>query len=421
MSTQHTDSSRTTLLNNPNRKTGLHSLAAICAAGFIISLGLFAAPSAHAQTFSLLYTFTSDASGDRPDGLIRDSNGNFYGTTYYGGSGDGLVFKLDSDGKETVLHQFKGADGNGPLGVVEDATGNLYGTTNFGGTGCPGQHGCGTVFKLDASGKETVLHRFGATGDGTLPESGVIRDAAGNLYGTTSNGGAFNCSGVGCGTIFKLDPSGKETVLYSFTGGSDGSSPWGGLTRDAAGNLYGTTIANGAHSYGTVFKLNATGKLTVLHSFIPTDGCYPSASLVRDTAGNLYGTTSNCGQFGPGTVFKVDPAGKLSVLYNFTNGTDGGYPSGPLILDNAGNLYGTTGFGGDLTSLCNEVGNTPGCGVVFKIDSAGQYSVLHTFDGNDGQWAYYGVIRDAEGNLYGTTAEGGTKNCYCGVVFKVTP
>lgn len=435
MSTHPIDAANKASSNNFNRQSSLYSLAGAparktskqwypWALAFSFLLGLVALPpSAHGQTFSVLYSFESEANGDRPDSLIKDAAGNFYGTTYYGGanSSDGVVFKVDAAGKETVLYRFQGSDGDGPDGVVRDAAGNLYGATSFGGTGCPGQHGCGTVFKLDASGKESVLHRFGGKGDGTFPTAAVTRDASGNLYGTTANGGVLSLCEDGCGTIFKVDASGKETVLHRFTGGSDGEGPYGGVIRDAAGNLYGTTSAGGANSYGTVFKLDATGEFTVLHSFNGGDGCDPSASLFRDAAGNLYGTTSNCGEFGPGTVFKVAPSGKTTVLYNFTGGTDGGYPYGPVVLDTAGNVYGSTGFGGDLTSLCAEVNNTPGCGVVFKIDASGQYTVLHAFDGTDGQWAYYGVIQDSEGNLYGTTAEGGTKTCFCGTVFKIEP
>jgi uncharacterized repeat protein (TIGR03803 family) len=429
MSTQPTDAAYKASSNNFNRQSSLYSLAGApakktlkqgfpWALAFSFLLGLMAAPpSAQGQTFSVLYSFVSEADGDRPDSLIRDAAGNLYGTTYYGGfAANGTVFKLDTTGKKTVLYRFRGQpDGDGPDGVVRDAAGNLYGATSFGGSGCPGQHGCGTVFKLDASGKETILHRFGREGDGRFPTAGVIRDAAGNLYGTTYTGGVLSLCGVGCGTIFKVDASGKETVLHRFTGGADGASPYGGLIQDGAGNLYGTAQT------GTVFKLDATGKFTVLHTLNETEGCYSSASLFRDAAGNLYGTASGCGEFGSGTVFKVAPSGKTTVLYNFTGGTDGGGPYGPVVRDKAGNLYGSTGFGGDLTSLCAEVNNTPGCGVVFKIDTTGQYTVLHAFDGTDGQWAYYGVIQDASGNLYGTTAEGGTRTCFCGTVFKIAP
>jgi len=199
MSTQTTDAAYKASSNNFNRQSSLYSLAGApakktlkqwypWALAFSFLLGLMAAPpSAQGQTFSVLYSFVSEADGDRPNSLVRDAAGNLYGTTYYGGvkPSKGVVFKLDTTGKETVLYRFKGPDGDGPDGVVRDAAGNLYGATSFGGSGCPGQHGCGTVFKLDASGNETVLHRFGGKGDGTFPTAGVIRDAAGTIYGTT--------------------------------------------------------------------------------------------------------------------------------------------------------------------------------------------------------------------------------------------
>ncbi len=436
MSTQPTDAANQASLNNLNRPSSLYSRAGApakktlkqrysWALAFSFLLGLMAVPpSAQGQTFSVLYSFVSEADGDRPDSLVRDAEGNLYGTTFYGGvEAKGTVFKLDTTGKKTVLYRFRNLpDGYGPNGVIRDAAGNLYGTTYWGGSSCFFQQGCGTVFKLDASGKETVLHRFGRYADGRFPGAGVIRDAAGNLYGTTSGGGVVSLCGGGCGTIFKIDSSGKETVLYRFRGGADGVAPYGGLIRDGSGNLYGTTQTGGANAYGTVFKMDASGTLTVIHSFNAEEGCYSSASLLRDSAGNLYGTTSSCGEFGAGTVFKVAPSGEATVLHTFTWGTDGGALYGPLVQDTAGNLYGSTGFGGDLTSpLCTEGGNTPGCGVVFEIDTNGQYSVLHAFDGTDGQWAYYGVIQDAAGNLYGTTAEGGTPTCFCGTVFKIEP
>ena len=429
MSIQPTKSAKKTFSNHLNRKAGLDSFAATWAMGFIILLGLMAVPpSAHGQTFSVLYSFTSTADGTTPNSLTVDAAGNLYGTTFYGGSaGNGTVYKLDTAGNKTTLYQFNGLpDGHWPVGVVRDSAGNLYGATYEGGSSCFFQQGCGTVFKLDASGNETVLHRFGRGSDGRFP-SPVIRDAAGNLYGTTLSGGVLTlCGGIGetgCGTIFKLDASGKESVLYRFRGGADGAVPSAGLIRDEAGNLYGTTGTGGANSYGTVFKLDATGELTVLHSFTVTEGCFSSASLLRDAAGNLYGTAPNCGQFGDGTVFKVAPSGKTTVLHTFTGGPDGGFPGGPVVQDKAGNLYGSATFGGSLISpLCRLPETTaPGCGVVFNIDTTGQYTVLHAFEGTDGQWVG-GVILDAAGNLYGTADDGDipTGGVY-GTVFKIEP
>jgi uncharacterized repeat protein (TIGR03803 family) len=195
-----------------------------------------------ARTYTVLYSFAGGADGANPyAGLFRDASGNLYGTTYGGGaSGLGTVFKVDTTGNETVLYSFiGGTDGKYPTGgLVRDASGNLYGTTHAGGSFFDG-----TVFKLDTNDKETVLHSFNIAGDGYYPLAGLIRDPSGNLYGTTE----YN-------SLFKVDTNNKETVLHSFTG-TDGNTPLGGLVRDAAGNLYGTTSAGGAHSYGVVFKL----------------------------------------------------------------------------------------------------------------------------------------------------------------------
>jgi uncharacterized repeat protein (TIGR03803 family) len=195
----------------------------------------------------------------------------------------------------------------------------------------------------------TVLHRFTGN-DGSFPEAGLVRDAAGNLYGTTLNGGDQNCSG-GCGSVFKLDKTSKETILYSFTGGSDGEYPNAGLVRDEAGNLYGTTVAGGVSgtgcpeytTCGVVFKLDTTGKETVLYTFTGgADGGTSYARLVRDSAGNLYGTTAGGGAFASGVVFKLDATGHETVLHTFTGGADGGLPYAGLVRDSAGNLYGAT-------------------------------------------------------------------------------
>ncbi len=241
--------------------------------------------------------------------MTRDSSGNLCGTTFSGGdAGYGTVFKLDATGKETVLYSFTGGkDGAYPgLGVVRDAAGNLYGTTDYGGNLSCAHHvgsGCGTVFKLDQNGNKTLLHSFTGDADGAFG-SALTQDAAGNLYGTTQLGGDPTCN---CGTVFKMYPNGGEIVLYTFTGGADGSSPIGQLAHDAAGNLYGTTNSGGAFKSGTVFKLDKTGKETVLHTFTGADGAYPTTGVILDKAGNLYGTTNNGGAFGFGTVFKLTP------------------------------------------------------------------------------------------------------------------
>src|SRR5215469_8135470 len=277
---------------------------------------------------------------------------------------------------ESVLYKFcsasQCADGYNPLGgLVQDSAGNLYGTTYAGGsTFGTDDNGGGTVFKVDITGRETVLHNFCSKtncADGQLSYAGLILDPAGNLYGTTSGGGAH-----GSGTVFKINTNGQESVLYSFCTAAncaDGQAPYAGLIRDAAGNLYSTTTYGGANNGGTVFKLDTAGHETVLYSFCSetncTDGQLPYAGLIQDATGNLYGTTYGGGAIGGGnfqggTVFKLDTAGHETVLYSFcsaANCTDGKQPDAGLVMDSAGNLYGTTS-GGGAHGFLNTVGGT---------------------------------------------------------------
>ncbi len=257
-------------------------------------------------------------------------------------------------------------------GLVLDAQGNLYGTTERGGDlSCDFGYGCGVVFEVTPSGTETVLHNFTLGSDGIFPSAALVRDAQGNLYGTTELGGNLSCNPPdGCGTVFEVTATGTEKVLYSFAGGSDGAFPYSPLIFDAQGNLYSTTDIGGGsgcggQGCGTIFQLTPGGKETVLYSFAGgTDGVEPVGGLLFDSQGNLYGTTdlggSGCTGQGCGTVYQLTPGGKKNVLYNFTGGADGGYPYfGSLVQDAQGNLYGTTYFGGDPN--CS-------CGVVFKLD-----------------------------------------------------
>lgn len=380
--------------------------------------------SAHAQTFRPLYTFTGGADGGQPiGGLIEDTEGNLYGTTCCGGTyGAGTVFMLDKSGSETVLYSFTGgADGDQPYAnLIRDAKGNLYGTTYWGGTSaaCNGGTGCGVVFKLDAGGQEMVLHAFAGTdGDGANPYDGLVQDSAGNVYGTTVSGGTSSACSGGCGVVFGISKFGKERVLHSFSG-ADGAIPYAGLVLDAKGNLYGTTQYGGTYGSGTVFKLDNTRTESVLYSFSGgTDGRLPLLGyLVRDTKGNLYGTTQFGGVYGAGNVFKLDNTNTETVLYSFSGGTDGAYPYAGLVRDAEGNLYGTTNQGG-----------ASGYGTVFKVDKTGKEAVLHTFTdvGGDGASPYDDLLLDAKGNLYGTAADGGNGGCYnnlgCGIVFMLTP
>ena len=308
------------------------------------------------RTTHVLYSFTGKEDGRFPEGsVVHDADGTLYGTTLLGGTlNRGTVFKLKGT-EETVLHSFKGSsDGDGPTGdLVRDAAGNLYGATISGGTGASG-----IVFRVDANGVETVLHNFRGS-DGESPNGGMVLDDFGNLYGTTLQGGAH-----GDGTVFKLDTSGTLSVLYSFTGGKDGLFPEGGVVLDMAGNLYGENRFGGDPSCGcgTVFKVDTNGSETVLYTFKgEKDGELPAASVIRDDAGNLYGTASVGGVFGYGTVFRLTETGEFSVLHSF-NQNDGAYPYAGLIQDAEGNVYGTTELGGDL-----NCGGGEGCGVVFQL------------------------------------------------------
>ena len=327
----------------------------------------------HAQTFTVLHTFTG-GDGFGPYGVIQDSRGDLYGVTgLFGTYGWGTVFKLNGSDQETVLHDFTGGvdGGESRSSLVRDAKGILYGTAQSFGSG-----GDGVVFSIDTSGKETVLHAFSGPPDGSEPVAGLVLGDGNDLYGTTEFGGKTNAADcpISCGTVFKLDKTGGEVVLYSFTGGTDGEFPEGALVQDADGSLYGTTsqggdpTCQGGGGCGTIFKLDATGKKTILHTFTGGDGILPVAGLIRDTEGNFYGTAGFGGvgcQFGCGTVFKLDKTGKFTVLHRFHN-SDGAGPFGGVVIDKSGNLYGATAGGG------NQSCGSSGCGTLFRIRQGGQ-------------------------------------------------
>jgi len=405
----------------------------------LVALAIATQP-VQAQKFKVLHTFHGP-NGDGPAGVLtRDSEGNLYGTTEAGGTGKcgdfgcGTAFKLDKTGKQVWLHSFDVTDGEEPFaGLLRDGTGKLYGTTDYGGnTNCTS--GCGTVFKLDGSGRETVLYKFKAPPDGDTPESLLTRDKLGNLYGTTVLGGES-----GYGTVFRVNKHGKENVLHNFTGGSDGCLRGPGLIADSDGNLYGVAGSGGLgalcdQGYGVVFKLDPAHNLTVLYTFGFSDGAYPGSVLLFDKAGNLYGTTdgggnSACGFDGCGVFFELSPQQDGSWtetrLYAFCSESgcaDGEEPAtGPLVRDVAGNIYGTTIFGGTSRS-CN--GGT--CGVVFKLDGSGKETVVHNFTGGvDGASPRTGLAMDAAGSLYGVALQGGDNKCNppsgCGTVFRIVP
>jgi len=378
---------------------------------------MLASPTAQSQTYTLLYSLRGGKDGSFPYGkLARDAKGNLYGTTSEGGIAEGTVFRIAAAGEGAVLYRFEAKpDGRMPrAGLVADTAGNGYGTTLEGGT-----EGYGTIYKLDhRTAKETVLHSFAAIGDGKFPYAGLTVDAANTFYGTTSSGGeSFSCK---CGTVFRMDAAGNETILYNFAGGTDGMAPDGGLILDAAGSVYGTTSSGGAHGAGTIFRVDTSGKETVLYSFTGgTDGSGPDAGLVWDSVGNLYGTAPlggdlNCPsgpQLGCGTVFKFNPTtGSFSVLHSFTGPPDGDTPVGGVAVDVSGDVYGNSVFGGAF-----------GQGAVFEVNAAGVETVVYSFSENGGEGAgpRGGLILDAAGNLYGTAGGGGEYNA--GVVFEITP
>ena len=475
-----------------------------------VAATLMLAVSALAQLDSekVLYTFPAGRHGAvGATQLVRDSAGNLYGTTFSGGNnstsceiytgvpGCGVVFKLTPRAHgtwaETVLYTFTGdSDGAVPAGgVTLDSAGNLFGTTTFGGnttsTHCVGNvangnpPGCGVVFKLTPTvhgpWTETVLYTFTGGRDGGIPlVEGVILDSRGNVYGETFNGGdtTTDCfNPLGCGVAFKLTPTAggpwTESVLYTFGGSTAGSLPVGGLTFDSRGNLYGVAYSGGDTSAscfggsgcGVVFKLAPTRSgpwnETILHAFTGgTDGGIPLLDLILDSHGSVYGSTiyggdttaSNClggygfgGPPGCGVVFKLTPTAHghgswvETVLYAFTGGSDGAFSGDPLVLDSAGNLYGTASNGGDLAGPCTFGDeNNAGCGVVFKLTPAARgpwtESVLYAFSGGaDGGEPESNLLLDSAGNIFGITEAGGnTSECTgnfsgagCGVVFNL--
>jgi uncharacterized repeat protein (TIGR03803 family) len=332
-----------------------------------------------------------------------------------------------------IIYSFTGgSDGSFPhAGVIRDTAGNLYGTTYDGGGDKCAPLGCGTVFRIAPDGTETLLHSFVGGRDGAWPWDRMIRDKDDNLYSTTITGGKAGCSNSGgCGTVFRVAPDGTETVLHAFAGGIDGQFPYAGLAMDAKGNLYGATEFGGTGYYGctdgfgsgTIFKITADGREKVLHSFTGSpDGCLPYGQLIMDTAGNLYGTTayggsSDCPPLSCGTVFRLAPDGAETVLYSFRDAPDGETPESRLTMDATGNLYGTTVYGG-----------AAGAGAVFMVAPDGTEKVLYSFCSQpscaDGFLPYAGLYRDRKGYLYGTTGYGGNTSCVngCGLVFKLAP
>jgi len=394
-------------------------------------------PAGGSGSENALYSFAGSSDPKLPyAGLVFDKAGNLYGTTESGGAnGQGTVFEITPNANgswtETVLYSFTGAtDGGQPYGsLVLDAAGNLYGTTNYGGNASCSM-GCGTVFELtpgSGAWSESVLYSFTGGSDGREPNARLLADSAGNLYGTTMLGGTISsvCSS-GCGTVFKLTKGSSgwtESVLYAFAGGADGLSPYDGLAFDAKGNLYGTTYGGGASAAGTVFNLTpASGGWTesVIHSFGGgNDGKNPFGDVIVDAAGNLYGTAFQGDTGGYGIVFELLPNPKggwrEKVLHGFGNAPSAS-PVAGLVMDTAGNLYGTTMLGAAQTS-CGG-----GCGTLFKLapgtTGGWTFTAVHQFGrGTDGYHPTGDLVLDAAGNVYGTTQAGGAQGT--GMVFEI--
>jgi uncharacterized repeat protein (TIGR03803 family) len=397
---------------NPRAKSPAGKTVLACCA---VLLAAMPASSPRAHTLQIVHNFTGANDGGNPvDGFLMSPTGILYGTAASGGaSGNGVVFRVMGGGNETVLHNFAGgADGAAPNGgVIMDSNGALFGTTTAGGAS-----GTGTVFKI-AGTKETVLYSFAGGTDGADPQAGLVMDASGNLFGTTAGGGTS-----GNGTVFELvaplkkGGQWKEVVLYSFGTGGDGATPIAGVNFDAAGNLYGTTSVGGAYGYGTIFELSPGSKWseTVLHSFQnAADGAYPYAGLISDSKGNLYGAATQGGTAGGGTIFTLTPSQgswKFKILYSVPGwGISGSFRN--LLLDDAGNIFGTTHCDGDNNA-----------GTIFKLTPTHgpwKYSLLYTFTGgSDGQFTISNLVMK-HGKLYGTTQYGGANNA--GVVYRLAP
>jgi uncharacterized repeat protein (TIGR03803 family) len=392
---------------------------------------------ANAQTFTTLASFNG-VDGATPVGaLIQGSDGNFYGTTYKGGAncyrsgGCGTVFKITTGGRLTRLHSFctlaQCADGKEPYAsLVQASNGKFYGTTMSGGV--LGPDGCGTVFEITATGILTTLHSFDGN-DGCSPEGGLVQAANGDFYGTTASDGVNNG-----GTVFKMTPAGTLTILHNFCSMlncADGRSPEASLVQATNGNFFGTTLYGGTNDNdelcpigcGTVFEITPAGKLETLYSFCSlancADGATPEASLVQATNGDFYGTTfqggANCATgSGCGTIFEITGAGQLSTLYRFcslANCADGTDPVGPLVQATDGDLYGTTPNGGAANNA----------GTVFEITLAGALTTLYTFctapGCTDGEFPSGGLLQATNGVFYGTTGEGGASSD--GIVFSL--
>jgi|HubBroStandDraft_6_1064221.scaffolds.fasta_scaffold140655_2 uncharacterized repeat protein (TIGR03803 family) len=381
------------------------------------SQGVAQTESVPGTTFTTLHSFAGTDGKESFAGLLQGKNGNLYGTTYFGGAkNDGEVFQITTAGRLTTLHSFCSttgcADGEYSYAVlVQGADGNFYGTTYLGGS-----KDDGTVFKMTPSGVLTTLHGFGGA-DGSQPLAGLAAGSDGNFYGTTNLGGSHNS-----GSVFKITPSGQFTTLHSFcskTACADGQNSYAGLIQATDGNLYGTTLGGGSHGHGTVFKITEGGTFSTLYSFCLQSGCpdgeFPQTGLVQASNGNLYGATILGGAYSSGTIFEITLGGALTTLYSACSQSgcpDGNYLYEPLIQAKDGNMYGIMQIGGAHDS-----------GTIFKITLSGALTTLYSFCSQpacaDGQYPAAALVQATNGTLYGTTADGGGHGD--GTVFSIVP
>ncbi len=366
----------------------------------------------HSFTGNAGYGFNGDTNGANPYGpLIQGPDGNFYGTTTNGSATAtapwGTVFKMDVTGKITILHHFvlaAGGDGVNPLsGLTLAKDGNFYGTTYTASGAQGGGAFGGVVFRISPAGAYQKLFTFSGF-EGGFPKAGVIQAKDGNLYGTATKGGSDGRYNYG-GTVYKVALGGRPIMLHGFAA-KDGVAPTCDLLQGSDGALYGTTYAAGTGGFGTVFRVTTNGSFSVLHTFTGADGANPVGGLTQTADGALYGTAATGGKYNLGTVFKIDSSGAFSVIHTFIV-TEGGKPLGNLLLANDGNFYGTA----------NNAGRN--YGTVFKLTPAGSLTVLHTFGEikGDGGLPVAGLIQANDGRLYGTTQFGGTQNK--GTVFRL--
>ena len=368
-------------------------------ARLVFAFVIAAAIASPAQTFTTLLNFDGTNGSSVGSPLVQASDGDFYGTSYFGGANNyGSIFKMTARGALTTIYNFNNTDGASPTGqLIQASNGSFYGSTTYGGAN---GYAYGSIFKITPAGTLTTLHSFAET-DGENPCSNMVLATDGNLYGVTRAGGPTGYCSNGCGTVFKISQAGTLTTLYMFqgSGGVDGVYPCG-LIQASNGDFYGATNYGGANNFGTVFKITPTGVLTTLHSFNIADGLYPSSDLMQASNGNIYGTTQEGGDlscnspYGCGVIFKVSSAGTVTTAYSFTTTA---YPDTRLVQATDGNFYGTTFEDG-----------TNNYGTIFKLTPTFTLTTLHSFVGTDGGIPGGDLIQATNGTFYGTTRAAGS-------------